>query len=222
MEDTFGELDDDRVRAELETRGRTTGAEAAARAGAANENLVRQLVGKKVMLITYSLPLSLSKDPVSGEWSARWLEDDFIARTSDSIADVVDTIWVGCVTNDCIAGSSADADSSGGTFTPSGPILFTEPAAGGVYNPRGAALRVPPVVAVEGTGEGSGIGGGTAELAGGGPARAGRSDTSLVPELLSEADMASITRACNALNALPIFLPSDLHEVGVGGRVGAK
>jgi hypothetical protein len=33
-----------------------------------------------------------------GKWSASWLEDDFIGKTSNSIAYDVNTIWIGVVT----------------------------------------------------------------------------------------------------------------------------
>jgi len=61
----------------------------------------------KLFIVTYSLPVVLRKDPVTGSWSATWIEDDFLARTPHSICDDVKTIWVGAVTRECIDLSTA-------------------------------------------------------------------------------------------------------------------
>lgn len=44
----------------------------------------------------------------AGAWTASWIEDDHLARTPNSIADDVPTIWVGCVTRECLNARAAD------------------------------------------------------------------------------------------------------------------
>lgn len=37
------------------------------------------------------------------QWKAAWSTEDFIARSAeDSIADEIDSVWVGCITGQCI------------------------------------------------------------------------------------------------------------------------
>lgn len=61
---------------------------------------------KKLFLITDTLPLRIRAGAPRGTpnrtWSVRWVEDDIRARTPNSIAYDIPTIWLGIVTRDCI------------------------------------------------------------------------------------------------------------------------
>ena len=45
---------------------------------------------------------------ILGKWTATWIEDDYLARTPNSIADDVPTIWVGCITRECLNARAAE------------------------------------------------------------------------------------------------------------------
>ena len=64
--------------------------------------------GSRVLVVSYHLPVKLfiTRDgagPVSPyRWIAQWDEGSFISRSpGHSIADDLNTVWVGCVTNQC-------------------------------------------------------------------------------------------------------------------------
>ena len=114
---------------------------AAAKAAAVSARL-QTLFGpqRKVMLVSYSLPVKLQRLPPAADgevrWAAAWVADDFLARTSNSVASDVPTVWVGAITSDCF-GATADA---GIAPSPSPP-----PAAAAAA--ESAAALVPPLTA---------------------------------------------------------------------------
>lgn len=51
-----------------------------------------------LFLVCYHLPVKLSKSANDGSWSATWNRDSLISRSDNSIAESMNTTWVGCVT----------------------------------------------------------------------------------------------------------------------------
>ncbi|RLN57900.1 hypothetical protein BBJ29_005376 [Phytophthora kernoviae] len=51
-----------------------------------------------LFLVCYHLPVKLTKSTVDGSWSAKWNRDSLISRSENSIAESMNTTWVGCVT----------------------------------------------------------------------------------------------------------------------------
>uniref|UniRef100_A0AAV1U1R5 CBM20 domain-containing protein n=1 Tax=Peronospora matthiolae TaxID=2874970 RepID=A0AAV1U1R5_9STRA len=51
-----------------------------------------------LFLVCYHLPVKLTKSIESGSWSATWNRDSLISRSENSIAESMNTTWVGCVT----------------------------------------------------------------------------------------------------------------------------
>lgn len=59
---------------------------------------------RTLQIVTYSLPVVLHKDEDTGRWSGSWIDDDVLARTPQSIADSIRTVWVvRCVALRCVA-----------------------------------------------------------------------------------------------------------------------
>ncbi|CAH0485283.1 unnamed protein product [Peronospora farinosa] len=51
-----------------------------------------------LFLVCYHLPVKLTKSLENGSWSAKWNRDSLISRSENSIAESMNTMWVGCVT----------------------------------------------------------------------------------------------------------------------------
>ncbi|GMF57499.1 unnamed protein product [Phytophthora fragariaefolia] len=51
-----------------------------------------------LFLVCYHLPVKLTKSAENGSWSAEWNRDSLISRSENSIAESMNTTWVGCVT----------------------------------------------------------------------------------------------------------------------------
>ncbi|KAG1692802.1 hypothetical protein DVH05_024417 [Phytophthora capsici] len=51
-----------------------------------------------LFLVCYHLPVKLTKSAADGSWSAEWNRDSLISRSDNSIAESMNTTWVGCVT----------------------------------------------------------------------------------------------------------------------------
>ncbi|RLN91911.1 hypothetical protein BBJ28_00012252 [Nothophytophthora sp. Chile5] len=51
-----------------------------------------------LFLVCYHLPVKLTKSATDGSWSAAWNRDSLISRSENSIAESMNTTWVGCVT----------------------------------------------------------------------------------------------------------------------------
>ncbi|TDH72885.1 hypothetical protein CCR75_009457 [Bremia lactucae] len=51
-----------------------------------------------LFLVCYHLPVKLKKSTDDGSWSATWNRDSLISRSKNSIAESMNTTWVGCVT----------------------------------------------------------------------------------------------------------------------------
>lgn len=76
--------------------------------------------GKRtIFIVTYHLPVVLRKrrskdnNSTNSEWTAQWIEDDILARTPNSIAGDVKTIWIGVVTRECIDNTTWEEDLRG-------------------------------------------------------------------------------------------------------------
>ncbi|CEG43722.1 trehalose-phosphatase [Plasmopara halstedii] len=51
-----------------------------------------------LFLVCYHLPVKLTKSTDDGSWTATWNRDSLISRSDNSIAESVNTTWIGCVT----------------------------------------------------------------------------------------------------------------------------
>ncbi|KAE9041883.1 Alpha,alpha-trehalose-phosphate synthase [UDP-forming] 5 [Phytophthora rubi] len=51
-----------------------------------------------LFLVCYHLPVKLTKSADDGSWSVEWNRDSLISRSENSIAESMNTTWVGCVT----------------------------------------------------------------------------------------------------------------------------
>lgn len=102
VEDTYGVLDDDRLTQEMQERAPDEAFQQSADVEATNEMLHNTFGTKrKLFIVTYHLPVVLRKHGPE-RWSAHWIEDDILARTPNSIAGDVNTVWIGVVTRECI------------------------------------------------------------------------------------------------------------------------
>jgi hypothetical protein len=221
------QLEDDVVQRQLDENAETSKKGDVTRAAQIVSKLKAGMgESRKLMIVSYTLPVILRKHPETHAWSATWIEDDVLARTTHSIADDIKTIWVGCITRECIdlspsteskrthrAHSVCDDEDAAGectppTYTSQEPAppskIITKLTAGGVdieamlasrSNSSSITVSLPSGTAA-------------ASTAGGAPSA--EDDTMSVT--FSENDMIEITRVLNSMDALPIFLPSEMHE----------
>jgi trehalose-phosphatase len=62
----------------------------------------------RLFIVTYHLPITLRRrrngknEKNESQWECAWVEDDILARTPNSIAGDIRTIWIGVVTRECI------------------------------------------------------------------------------------------------------------------------
>jgi trehalose-6-phosphate synthase/trehalose-6-phosphatase len=195
--------------------------DAAAAAGGSEDvrERLRTLFGgasNKMFMVTDVLPLRLratgGTDGTPRVWTARWIEDDIRARTANSIADDINTIWLGIVTRECIE-FGAEGEAEPDTPIVSSCAVGTE----GPIVPSPQGLSRPLILAPIGGGRGDldftdleTQFGARIPIAGEG---AGSEDPASVTvhSLLTDGDREAITRALNAINTVPVFLPAALH-----------
>jgi hypothetical protein len=173
---------------------------AAARRTASNLPLKDRFPHRKLIVVSYNLPVLLRQErydiatgasisPVamptpSGDvgtrWSAAWSAEDFIARSSEnSIADEMETIWVGCVTGQCIDRATAQSRLHRHSM-PDVPFRSTTPVSESSEKLGGESLQSPY----------------------------GASDLMIN---LSEEDKRQIRAALEPMNAVPLFAPPKEH-----------
>jgi len=64
---------------------------------------VRRLMqGRRMICVTYHLPVILRRAGTMGQWTAQWDADSFLARSDESLADDAEMHWVGVVTRECM------------------------------------------------------------------------------------------------------------------------
>lgn len=188
--------------------------------------------GARVFIVTYRLPVTLTREPSSGAWRAQWVADDITAKTPHSIADDVDTMWVGVVNRECfhpdtLASLLASSPSDGVDGAVAAACTAAPPAAaaeggglsGAVAGGLGA-LAWPAICPEMAAKYGGAIGGKEPTVCGGVPPVEGEAAPAapapapriaMCPQL-SAGDVAGITAALNALRVVPVFLPPLLHE----------
>lgn len=136
---------------------------AAARRNTAALPLKERFHQRKLIVVSYNLPVLLRQErydvttgasvsPValplpSGDvgtrWTAAWSAEDFIARSSEnSIADEMETIWVGCVTGQCIDRATAQSRLHRHSM-PEVPFRSTTPVGEGDEKPGAGSLSSP-------------------------------------------------------------------------------
>lgn len=217
MEDVWGELEDDGVQQEL---GSGIAPQFAVHE---DEQEVKERLcavfgtERKLFLVTDTLPLRLRASPagsgpggVGRTWTARWIEDDIRARTPNSIAYDISTVWLGIVTRDCIELSPEDSQPCDG---PSADVGSTGAApvvpAGSAETGEGSLRPLVPNLTAGGLGNLR-----FDDLA----SRCGLPLDTTVPDPagvtlpnLTDEDRIAITRALNAINVVPVFLPQALQ-----------
>jgi trehalose-6-phosphate synthase/trehalose-6-phosphatase len=190
---------------------------------------------RRVFITSYRLPVVLEREG-PGQWSAAWVEDDITAKTPNSIAGDVSTMWLGVVSRECFAPAAlaalvegGDAGAGDSAAPPTAPVDISaanrtsEGAAPGPLNGTVAggvgdlawSTLLPRLASMYGSADGtspaspevlSGLKGS------GGVDVDGREMRMSPCPPLSAADIRGITAALNAMSVLPIFLPPALHE----------
>lgn len=61
----------------------------------------------RLFIVTYHLPITLRRrrngsNKNGSQWECAWVEDDILARTPNSIAGDIRTVWIGVITRECI------------------------------------------------------------------------------------------------------------------------
>ena len=189
---------------------------------------------RRVFIMTYRLPVFLEREG-PGRWTASWVEDEITAKTPNSIAGDVATMWIGVVSRECFApaalaalieGGDAGAGDSAAPSTPTGErgtadlnnagaVLGLTGAVAGGLGALDWPVLFPRLAATYGSADGSTPA--TPEvlagLKGSGGVDADGREMRMVPcPTLSAADIKGITAALNAMAILPVFLPPALHE----------
>jgi trehalose-phosphatase len=81
----------------------------------------------RLFIVTYHLPITLRRrigtKKNGSQWECAWVEDDILARTPNSIAGDIRTVWIGVVTRECIDSKTweeevVDDANINGTITP--------------------------------------------------------------------------------------------------------
>ena len=180
--------------------------------------LPERFKGRKLIIVSYNLPVILRQERVpvpqsspsasptyTTKWTASWSPDEFIARSSEnSIADDIETIWVGCVTGQCIdrgAGidktrrmSMESAGSARSDGTTDGPATDSPHDSMDSAVPNTSPLSSPP----SGT---------RSAMPFGSPAF----DPSRFASL-SEEDQAQIREVLRPMKAYPLFVPLAVQD----------
>ncbi|RQM28440.1 hypothetical protein B5M09_009791 [Aphanomyces astaci] len=96
-----------------------------------------------LFLVCYHLPIDISKDPVTGTWTAAWNKDSLISRSEKSIAESMKVKWVGCITTEVTVPSTDNAPSTVVPMTDSDMAEITAVLAG----MDAFAIFLPPALA---------------------------------------------------------------------------
>jgi trehalose 6-phosphate synthase/phosphatase len=168
---------------------------------------------RKVFIVTYSLPVKLSKNALTSEWSVTWAEDDFIARSPSSLADALDTIWVGAVTKACL--DDATLDLLADIPSPHLSLSHVESSIDSDFSSSiaGYSSSVVKDFGIDRPNETLST---TLLRESNSKSYVGPDGVTISPDTFtisfSPTDMAAITNVLGELNVVPVFLPLDLHE----------